>query len=283
MFSTDDKIRKNIITPDGEDEFQIRYIRDENVGLAATHSEKSYLILDSIDYWYDLIQEQYPAKRKCGCKNDWFKLYFDYVPRIGTDDYRGVEIYTVCTSCGKEKKLAELDIDYSPTQQLFDAPLTYCEKPKIRYKTYSVNGYWQEEDFRNLIDFFTQRQLHIYCWYWDKIENKRVLNKLSSEELKAFLFKNKNSYLLIYFSIEPLDEILEQSPSNAAGIVVNRDLWRKNEAIQLNAPILVAGSGYFYSMNFCSEYLQAGEVKTKSKPFSQLVKEVVAFKNEMHL
>lgn len=59
MFETEEKIRKSIITPDGEDEFQIRYIFDENAGLLTARSEKSYLILDSIDYWYDCIQNKY--------------------------------------------------------------------------------------------------------------------------------------------------------------------------------------------------------------------------------
>ncbi len=282
MFSKSEKIRKNIVTPDGEDEFQIRYIRDENVGLVTTRSEKSYLILDSIDYWYDLIQEQYPAKKKCGCKNDRFKLYFDYVPRIGTDDYRAVEIYSCCTKCGKNKRLAEIDIDYSPTQQLFETPIMYCEKPKIKYKTYSISGFWQEEGFRNLIDFLTQKQLQIYCWYWDKSENKRVLSKFSSEELKKFLFEDKNNYLSIYFSIEALDDALNQSVSNVAGVVVDRNLWRKYEAVELDSPVMVASAsgGYFYSMNFCSEYLQAGEVKAKSKLFSRLVKEIVDYCKE---
>ena len=48
------KISKEIISSTGEDEFQIRYIRDENVGILTSRSDKSYFILDSKDYWYDL-------------------------------------------------------------------------------------------------------------------------------------------------------------------------------------------------------------------------------------
>ena len=55
MFQTE-KIKKDIITSDGEDEFQIRYNRDENVGVVTSRSNKSYLILYSFDFWYDLIQ-----------------------------------------------------------------------------------------------------------------------------------------------------------------------------------------------------------------------------------
>ena len=46
---------KEIISSTGEDEFQIRYIRDENVGILTSRFDKSYFILDSKEYWYDLI------------------------------------------------------------------------------------------------------------------------------------------------------------------------------------------------------------------------------------
>lgn len=154
MFETGEKIRKSICTPEGEDEFQLRYIADENVGLPTIRSDRSYLILDSIDYWYDCIQNGYPPKRKYSCKNDFLKLYFDYVPRVGTEDYGAVELISCCTECGKQRKFAEIDIDYSPTKQLFEQPITYCEKPKIKYKTYSVNGYWKDEAFSDLIAFY---------------------------------------------------------------------------------------------------------------------------------
>lgn len=274
MFQTTDKIRKNIITSEGEDEFQIRYMRDENVGLLTTRSKKSYLILDSIDYWYDLIQKKYPAIQKCRCKNDYYKLYFDYVPRVGTDDYRGVELISYCTECGRQKKFAVVDIDYSPTEQLFEQPITYCERPKIIYKTYSVSGCWKEEAFRNLIGFLSHKDLLIYCWYFK--ENKSYIKRFTAEELRNFLFVEKKRYIKIYFSMEPLEELFVEQLSDVGGVRVDRDIWRKKEVISLNSPFMVAaeGAGLFYSMDFCGEYLEAGQVKAKSQPFYQLAEEL---------
>ena len=165
MFETEELISKEIITQDCEDEFQIRYIRSEDVGVVTTRSGKSYFILDSIRFWYDLIQEKYPAKQKCRCKNDYFKLHFNYIPRIGTEDYRAVELMSCCTECGKQRKFAELSIDYSPTAELFEQPITYCKQPKIRYKLQSISGFWGEEAFHDIISFLLQKQLLIYCFY----------------------------------------------------------------------------------------------------------------------
>lgn len=279
MYKTEEKIRKSIITPDGEDEFQIRYIFGENVGLLTTRSEKSYFILDSIDYWYDCIQNGYPPKKKCKCKNDFFKLYFDYVPRIGTDDYKMVELTSCCTECGKRRKFAAIDIDYSPTEQLYEQPITYCEKPKIKYKTYSIKGYWEEETFYKLTDFLSLQQLLIYCLYWDN--GKRLVKKFTTEELKRFLFEEKRRYLKIYFSTKPLEMLLDKQSSDEKGISINADIWRKEEIINLHSPIMVMGAGLFYEMDFCSEYIERGQVKAKSGDFCNLVQKIWEYCREM--
>lgn len=279
MFETEEKIRKCIITPDGEDEFQLRYISDENVGLLTTRSEKSYLILDSIDYWYDCIQNSYPSKRKCKCKNDFFKLHFDYVPRVGTDDYRAVELTSCCTECGKQRKFATISIDYSPTEQLYEQPITYCEKPKIKYKNYSIGGYWKEEAFYKLIDYLSQQQLLIYGMYLDK--GKRFVKNFNTEELKRFLFEEKKRYLNIYFSTESLEVLLNKQFSDDRGIRIDNDIWRKEEIIILYSPIMVEGSGLFYQMDFCSEYIEAGQVKAKSEDFCKLAQKVWEYCREV--
>lgn len=279
MFQSEEKISKNIMTPDGEDEFQIRFIHDENVGVLTTRSEKSYFILDSMEYWYDLIQERYPVKQKCRCKNDYFRIRFDYIPRIGTEDYRAVEVVSCCTECGKQRRLADIDIDYSPTDPLYEQPITFCKKPIIRYKTYSVGGFWTEDTFHNLLDFLFEKELLIYCWYWNHDDGKRYAHQMTSGELKKLLFLDKQKYMNVYFSLKSLDMILAESPSYEDGIYLARDIWRKNEVINLNSPLTIAveGAGKFYSMDFCSEYLEAGQIIAKSAPFCQIVQELLAY------
>jgi len=275
MFETEEKKRKYIITPDGEDEFRIRYISDENVGLLTSRSERSYFILDSIDYWYDCIQDRYPPIKKCRCKNDFFKLYFDFIPRIGTDDYRSVELISCCTECGELKKFAAVDIDYSPAAQLYDKPIAYCEKPKIKYKTYSLEGYWHDEAFYDLTEFLSQQQLLIYCYYWDK--GKRLVNRFSPKELRRFLFEEKNRYLNIYFSAKPLEVLFDKQLSDNNGIYIDADIWRKEEIVKLHSPLTVAGIGQFYKMDLCGEYIESGQVKSKSEEFCKLTQKIYEY------
>lgn len=278
MFQTEDLITKEIVAPNGENEFQIRYIQDDDVGVVTTRSGMSYLILDSIDYWYDLIQDRYPQKRRCHCKNDYFKLRFNYIPRIGTDDYREVTLTAICTECGKEKEIAEIDIDYSPTAQLFESPITYCEQPKIKYKLQSISGYWGTETFRDLISFLSKRQLLVYCCYWTQ-ENKWGLKQLDTEELNRFLFIDELRYSHIYFSMESLDELFT-NPFSWDSI---RNIWRKREIIQFDSPLKVClpgGLKDFYSIKCCSEYINAGKVKRKRREFCELIQEFLLFYKE---
>ena len=47
------EVTKNISTGNGANEFQVRLLKNDGVGLLTTKNEENYLILDSIDYWYD--------------------------------------------------------------------------------------------------------------------------------------------------------------------------------------------------------------------------------------
>lgn len=276
MFDSEGITQKNIVTPDGEEEFQIRFVRREQVGVLTTRSDKSWFILDSKDYWYDLIQQNYPTRTKCRCKNDYFKLHFDYVPRIHTDDYRAVELYACCTQCGKQKNLGTIDIDFSPSAYLFAHPLTSCKQPKLKCKTYSIKGYWTDEKLRDLTSFLMEKLPFLYCWYYHQPDQKRYLKQLTKEELKQFLFDGSR-YITLFFSKEPLNTDQAPHASDGRGVYVKDAIWRKKEVFKLNSPFLVVGYGYFYSMEFCSEYIdQDGQIQPKSASFSKFVQEVRA-------
>lgn len=273
------KVSKDIISSVGEDEFQIRYIRDENVGILTSRSDKSYFILDSKEYWYDLIQEKYPSKQKCSCKNDFFKVRFDYLLRKETDDFSSVELISQCTECGKIKKFSRVDIDYSPSSQLFENAITYCEQPKIKYKTYNIGGFWEKGALFELIEFLAQKQLLIYLWYWNE-SGKRCFKQVDFAELIKFLSDQNLKYLGIYFSFEPLEQIVNNSYHDDKGIYIDRNLWRKNELVKINSPINVM-SNFCYYIDFCIEYIDSdGIVESKGDDFCNLVKALLKYIKE---
>jgi len=282
MHQNEDIISKVITTPDGEKDFQVRYFRDENVGIICTPTDKSYFLLDSADYWYDLIQKKYPATMKCSCKNDRFTLTFDYTPRLGTEDFREISINCSCTVCQKTKRLPSIEIDYSPSAQLFDHPVTFCKQPRIKYKTDSLAGYWSEDELAALAEYLLEKGLFVYCWYWDSKKARRFFKELSEAELHSYLTGSEEGYLAICFSEEAFDNVPLQNASDGTGIVIPKDIWRKNGIFMLHGPFMVVSHGMFYQMEFCSEYLDKdGNIVPKSASFCALVKDFKKFSNQL--
>lgn len=282
MYQNEEIISKSIVTTDGENEFQVRYMRNESVGILCTPTGKSYFLLDSKDYWYDLIQENYPPVMKCSCKNDRFNLTFIYTPRVGTDDFREVSIDCSCTVCKKTKRLPAIKIDYSPSARLLEQPITFCKQPKIKYKTYSLKGYWSAEELTGLVQYLLEKNLSVYCWCWDSKDGKRCVKELSETELYALLTGNGEPYVAVYFSEEPLEHIPDAIYSNEKGVFVRQDIWRKYCVIELHAPFMVMTYGKFYQMEFCSEYLdKEGEIVPKPASFCTLVQEFQKYSKKL--
>src|SRR5262245_14469516 len=63
----------------GKDRFQLRMLKDEGVAaVRCTVCERYFLLLDSGDYWFDVIQQGYPRLARCTCKAETFRLILDY-------------------------------------------------------------------------------------------------------------------------------------------------------------------------------------------------------------
>lgn len=262
-----EEVIKNISTESGENEFQVRLLKNDGVGLLTTKSEENYLILDSIDFWYDLIQSEYPKKKKCSCKNEWFNIAFNYIPREGTDDFREIQIITTCVLCNKVSKPISIEIDYSPTEGLIENPITFCPKPHIKYKFKELTSYWSGDNLKEFLQYiFHDLNLNVYCWFSQHPENKRRFEKVSFEKALQIITVN-HRYLNFYFSEKELEtsNYIEFIDDN--GVYLKEGIWRRDEIIQLTAPYVIMGYGLLYYINFCNQYLDKGNVKDKSSQF----------------
>lgn len=263
------------MTESGENEFEIRFLKEDGVGLITTKRQENYLILDSLDYWYDLIQNEYPKKKKCSCKNEWFIVQFNYIPRLGTDDYREIIIYTTCTVCNKTTKSLSIDIDYSPTDELLTKPITFCEKPNIKYKFNELTSYWVGDDLKDFLSFiFNDLKLHVYCWFFEFPENIRRFEKVSFEMAINIITVN-HKYLDFFFSANELDRNNIIKGSDEKGVYIDSDKWRRFEVIHLSSPFVIVGYGTLYYIHFCNQYLDKGNVIDKSKSFEDTTKRLV--------
>ena len=262
---------KTIITPEGENEFQLRILKEEGVGLLTTRSEKSYLILDSLDYWYDLIQTAFPKKKKCRCSSEWFRLQFDYSIREDEKEIRSVQVTSTCANCAKNLKMMLVEFKYSPTLHFLDQPIQYCEKPNIKYKFENLNCYWRRENLNLFLKFIAEHlRLHIYRYYSKHPENTRHFEQVSYEKAIEITIIN-HRYFDFYFSLNEIIDNAEMIHSYIeSGPIVKKDLWRKNELIHLSSPFSILGFGTLYYIHYCAQFLDRGKVDNKSPEFEEM-------------
>jgi len=270
-------IIKNIITENGEKEFQIRFIDDEKVGVLHSRSGKSFFILDSKEFWYDLIQEKYPQVKKCNCKNNWFTIRFEYFKRNNCNDFSKVLIHLCCTKC-KKIKILSVDIDYAPTNELYEIPITFCEQPVLKYKSYKLSGLWNKQGLNEFFDFMCNKlKLNTICWYWAE-NGKRLIKYLNFEELIK-ITNEKISFLELYFCKHKisLSEIIRCEGLDGKGVYLKEEPWRYHELIMLKAPIAVVGRGNLYTINACKEYIENGKVIDKTNEFKEIIDMMMNF------
>ncbi|WP_336518022.1 hypothetical protein [Pollutibacter soli] len=268
------KLTKNISTQNGATEFQVRLIKNNGVGLLTTKDEQNYLILDSIDHWYDLIQEGYPKKKKCACKNEYFFVHFVYTQRESTDDIGEILVETTCTNCRKISEEMSVGIDYSPTKELVENPIRFCKKPRIRYRFKELTSYWSVNNLKDFLQFiFFGLKLNVYCWFWKHPENTRRFEKVSFEKTIQIITVN-HKYLNFYFSTGEFEAAHLIDIAGENGVYLKDGIWRKNEIIQLSAPTVMLGYGLLYYINYCTQYLDKGNPKDKSDQFEKITNQL---------
>ncbi|MCL2873056.1 MAG: hypothetical protein FWF41_08810 [Betaproteobacteria bacterium] len=255
------EVLKEVATDSGETEFQLRLKRVEGVGLATTRTGQHYFMLDSADYWYDVIQESYPRTKKCSCKSEWFTLQIRYYYREHCDDVEYIEVLSTCANCAKTSIALGVEIHYSPTDGLVNRPLVFCKNPQIKYKAKQLNGLWTDAEFLNTVQHCFQLGFFVYCWYFVKQENKRFFKSVSIEELA-----DMGNFLRLYLSQKELTVSDVAQATDELGVYLKEDLWRTGELIELTSYNINGNEMYF--VRYATQFIdKAGEVQDKSESF----------------
>src|SRR5205823_4564944 len=121
-------------------------------------------------------------------------------------DVRSIEIGRSCTSCGRSRRLFDVDIDYSPTEHLVDQPLTYCKNPKIRYDLRELTLYAKRADIARVACFLSN---DAQCQFAASLVEKGgwSVRSLEAGEAERVILNDTASssrYLWIYASPRPL-------------------------------------------------------------------------------
>jgi hypothetical protein len=127
--------------------------RDESVGaVRCVNCSRHYLLLDSEDYWFDVIQHGYPRPTRCSCKSESFRLSIDYGFR-DDGDVNYIQVSSTCSACGRTRRQLGFEIDYGPTGHLVERPLVPVGNPKILYDLKQLTLFVTWPDIARVIDY----------------------------------------------------------------------------------------------------------------------------------
>lgn len=139
----------------GVQEFQLRIKRDEQVGLLTCAAGHHSLLLDSREYWADVLQDGKPKMSRCRCGGTLFRVALEYEFR-DDGDVSNVEIRPTCVSCGREQSAVFIEIKYSPTTELVSKPLDPIEQPWLQPKRHEITSFWQPVDAEKFASYLVQ-------------------------------------------------------------------------------------------------------------------------------
>lgn len=255
----------------GSNEFSINLNKTESVGLVnCKKCEKNYFLLDSGDFWYDVIQEKYPSLTKCNkCKNSFFQIVLTYEFRQDSNNVKYIQIVGTCNKCNTSKNLGTWKIDYGPTDSLVRSPLVFVKNPKIKYNLSTKTCYWTPKDLVKFLEFLFEQDLSIY---WQHFDNKQILTKKFKRDEAVKRASNLDYYKFI-------------ASQKELTIPKNQKInWKKEEVISVSSPIYMnlGGKigekiGLLFYIEYTSNYIAnftAGNVKEKSNRFKQFIKMV---------
>jgi hypothetical protein len=152
-----------------------------------------YLLLDSKDYWFDVIQKGYPRLSRCSCKNESFQLRIDYNIR-GDGDVDYIEVHSICSACGKTRRQLDFEVDYCGTDHLLKKPLVPCKNPKVLYDLKNINLLVTLPDIVRIVDHLTNEK----CEFLSNLRRRDTWVPVRQDAAEAKVTIEESKYLFIY-------------------------------------------------------------------------------------
>lgn len=267
-------------------------MREEAVASAhCVTCSADYLLLDSKEYWFDVIQKGYPRATRCSCKNDTFQLRIDYNIRDDGDiDF--IEIHSICSACGKTRRQLHFEVDYCGTDHLLKKPLIPCKNPKVLYDLKNINLLLKLPDIARIVDHLSKQKCQFFCDL--RRGDTWVPVRQDVAEAKATIGKGK--YLFIYAMPNHVEV-----PNNQIDTIKKESaFWKRSEVIRIgskshvctyqfgdNPPGICYCSdlpthgiyneiGLSFDIDFSNEFVRGEKIVSKSEAFKKVTTSLLA-------
>jgi hypothetical protein len=252
-------VRRTLRCGCGHRTFTARQDRDKQACLLTCGRGHHSLLLDSRDYWGDVIQEGRPPVVQCRCKGRLFEVSLAYAFVADRDVVSAIDVHLDCIGCGKPSRFT-IDIDYEPTHRLIEQPLDPCEDPWLKARQVSLTGYWQPEDLHAVIR-----------------------HAIDGEGARAYLVMSSTNGASIT-SPRSADELITQIRGSgafdvffASGEVVFPkhlpDLWKKTAVVHVSSGYDL-GIGELHYVDYAHEIIEGTAVVAQPAAFLELASRI---------
>jgi len=259
--------------------FEIRVLKEEGVAAArCVTCCHDYLLLDSEDYWFDVIQGRYPRQSRCSCKGTSFKLTFAYTFRED-GDVSSVTFRTSCSSCGRFRRRMVVEIKYTPTEDLVTQPLRYCRNTKIFYDLNEITMYATRNDIARVVHYLG-RELNCSFACLLREQNEWVAHILSYEQIKRIILnEGVNLQAINYRQIFAFPGEENVPALEFDNLKEEETFWKRNPVISIASPSVIRWSGQvealLYYIRFSNEHVDNEEAIPKPREFQEATKRLL--------
>jgi len=274
-------------------EFELRVLKDEAVATArCINCAANYLLLDSEEHWFDVIQTGYPRITRCSCKSESFRLRIDYNFRED-GDIKYLEVHSICSACGKARRQLDFEVDYSGTDHLVNQPLVPCKNPKILYDLKQYNLLLLFPDMSQIVEHLA---VEAKCKFISRVRRNDSWINILQDAAGAKTTIERDKFLFIYAT----PSLIELAEEQVGTLKKEHAFWKRSEVIRIgskshvctyrsadNVPQICHCSappthamytevGLSFYIEFSSEFVCEDKIVKKSELFKNVTTELTA-------
>lgn len=195
----------------GSQLFYLRLKREEQVGLLTCDAGHHSLLLDSRDYWADVLPDGRPKQSRCRCGGTLFRVALKYEFR-DDGEVRTVLIKPSCSYCGREPSSVCVEIKYAPTSDLVSKPLDPIDRPWFQPKRQQVTSFWLPADAERFATYLVS-SLGARVFAEDGIHDYRE-SRLENIEFHPELRRD-----LLFTNLHSAEPMSQREPENAGPFI----------------------------------------------------------------
>jgi len=277
-------------------DFALRILRDEAVAaVRCVRCSADYLVLDSKDYWFDVIQKGYPRLTRCPCKNESFRLRIDYSIRED-GEVDAIQVHSTCSACARTRRQLKFEVDYGGTGRLLKRPLVPCKNPKILYDFKELHLLLTLPEMLRIVDHLA----HQGCAFLSNLRRADGWVPVRQDTAQARATIENRQYLFVYAMPDRIEIPEDQLSTNKK----EGAFWKRSEVVRIGSKSHVCTYrladnprsicycsdppthakytevGLSFDIHFSNEFVQGGRIVRKSEAFRNVTAGLLAMLQE---